>query len=173
MNEVGYDKYQALCLKWNDATAKLAWGVQRAFHSVFELASEGKTHLVYGADYRNNNPCLVNSVGTMLTVGGGNGIPSAHFGEVVRTFDELNRILETKGVNTQPGLVSPLAADVFLQHFAPFKADPNLKVAEAAEYESHVEYIATEFENPGWVDDNGKQVNNVIELENFFNKIDA
>lgn len=109
---------------WSKATANLKYGVQRVFHDVFVLASEGKTHLVYGSDYNGGFPCLVNTVGSMLTTGGGHGVPSSNFAEVVREFDSINRILKTEGVNTEVGKVSPMAAEIFLQYFAPIKEKP-------------------------------------------------
>lgn len=118
--------FNTLTLAWTEATAKAKYGVQRVFHDVFTLASEGKTTLIYGSDYRDGKPCLVNTVGTMLTTGGGLGVPSANFGEIVSLFDQINRVLETKGVNDQAGYVSPLAADVFLRYFAPLKDEPEV-----------------------------------------------
>lgn len=118
-----------LYYEWNQATAELPWGVQRAFHSVFEAARDNGTTLVYASDYSGGFPCLVNSVGTMLTAGGGHGIPSSNFGRVVSAFDKINRLLAEAGVNTEPGRVSPLAADIFLTHFAPLKDQPEM-VAE-------------------------------------------
>lgn len=109
---------------WEKATADAKYGVQRVFHDVFTLAAESKTTLIYGADYRDGKPCLVNTVGTMLTTGGGLGIPSNHFGEIVSLFDQINRELENQSVNTNPGYVSPLAAEIFLRHFAPLKDAP-------------------------------------------------
>lgn len=116
--------FNTLTLAWTKATAKAKYGVQRVFHDVFTLASEGKTTLIYGSDYRDGKPCLVNTVGTMLTTGGGLGVPSTNFKEIVSLFDQINRVLEVKGVNDQPGYVSPLAADVFLRYFAPLKDGP-------------------------------------------------
>lgn len=113
-----------LLTNWNTATANLSWGVQRVFRNVFELAAAGKTHLVFGRDYSDGSPCLVNSVGTMLTVGGGNGVPMAHFPDIVSLFDSINRELQKRDVNEDGNLVSPLAADVFLHHFAPLKDEP-------------------------------------------------
>lgn len=112
---------------WTKATGNLKWGVQRVFHDVFSLASESQTTLIYGADYKDGNPCLVNTVGTMLSATkgqGGTGLPTQHFGEVVSLFDQINRDLESKGVNDKPGYVSPMAAEVFLRYFAPLKEKP-------------------------------------------------
>jgi len=109
---------------WTDATGNLQWGVQRAFYAVFEAVRDQDTKLVYGADYLKGFPCLVNSVGTMLSTGGGHGVPSSNYGTVVMLFDRINRILRDQEVNVEHGLVSPLAADVFIQHFAPLKDIP-------------------------------------------------
>jgi hypothetical protein len=113
--------------QWTEATAALDWGVQRVFHDTFKLVADGKTHLVWGADYRDGKPCLVNAVATMLssTSGkGGTGLPSAHFGQVVSLFDAINRDLQRQGVNDDSGYVSPFAAEILLQHFAPLKPVP-------------------------------------------------
>ncbi len=136
-----------LLTSWNKATAELSWGVQRVFRNVFELAADGKTHLVFGRDYSNGNPCLVNTVGTMLTVGGGNGVPMAHFPDIVSLFDKINRELQKREVNEDGNLVSPLAADVFLHHFAPLKDEPvnqgsHSKVTHEAYVEMTDEQIA-------------------------------
>ncbi len=115
-----------LYTKWHQATGDLKWGVQEVFKDVLKAAQDEQTTLVYGADYREGGACLVNTVGVMLTTGGGNGVPMAHFGEVVSLFDKINATLATKGVNTQPGIVSPLAADILLMHFAPQKPRPEV-----------------------------------------------
>jgi hypothetical protein len=109
---------------WTDVTGALKPGVQRVFKDTFDLAAAGETTLIYGADYRDGSPCLVNTVGTMLTNGGGQGVPSAHFGEIVSLFDRINRELESSGVNERHGYVSPLAAEVFVRNFAPLKDMP-------------------------------------------------
>lgn len=121
MDEASFD---SLLGQWNTATANLAWGVQRAFRSVFEAVRDDGTSLMYGADYSGGFPCLINTVGVMLTTGGGHGVPSAHFGEVVSLFDRINRELEFRGVNIDPNKVSPIAAEIFLTHFAPLKPEP-------------------------------------------------
>jgi hypothetical protein len=120
-----------LLTQWTAATADLKFGVQRVFHDTFVLAAEGKTTLIHGADYRDGNPCLVNTVGTMLTTGGGSGIPSAHFGEVVSLFDRINSEFDNNGVNTDHGHVSSLAAEIFVRHFAPLKEAPEPKTTLA------------------------------------------
>lgn len=113
-----------LFTSWTKATANLKYGVQRVFHDTLSLAAEGKTTLIYGADYRNGSPCLVNTVGSMLTVGGGSGIPTANFREVVSLFDQINVELFSRMVNTTLGTVSENAADVLVYHFAPLKEVP-------------------------------------------------
>lgn len=113
-----------LWAEWEVATANLKWGVQRAFHDVFTAVRDNDTTLIYGSDYMSGFPCLVNSVGQMLQVGGGNGVPSANFGQVVGLFDQINRELYKEKVNTEYGHVSPLAAEFFIHNFAPLKEIP-------------------------------------------------
>lgn len=119
---------QSLTAQWKVATGKLSWGVQKVFHDVFVLASEGKTTLAYGADYNSDGaPCLVNTVGVMLKATGGKGdygLPAQHFGEIVSLFDQINDELFNRQVNTQYKVVSPMAAEVFLYHFADLKEKP-------------------------------------------------
>lgn len=110
-----------LLKSWTAATTDLKYGVQRVFHDVLALAAEGKTHLTYNADYHNGSPCLVNSVGAMLTTGGGSGIPSNHFGEVVGLFDQINLEFAARGINTEFHRVSEVAAETLLRNFAPLK----------------------------------------------------
>ncbi len=119
-----------LLKKWTAATGDLKWGVQRVFHDVFALAAEGKTHLIYGADYYNGMPCLVNTVGGMLTTGGGNGIPMQYFDEVVSLFDQINGKFAEMGINTEPHLVSEVAAETLLRNFAPLSAPPEPETKE-------------------------------------------
>lgn len=124
--------------KWTIATADLPYGVQRVFHDVFTLVAEGKkTNLVYGSDYSGDTGvCLVNAAGHMLTTGGGHGIPSATFGTIVGLFDNINRVLQAKGVN-KDNYVSPFAAEIFLEWFAPLKEAPiATQVDEATANES-------------------------------------
>lgn len=124
--------------RWTNATADLPYGVQRVFHDVFTLVAEGKkTNLVYGSDYSGDTGvCLVNAAGHMLTTGGGHGIPSATFGTVVGLFDTINRVLKDKGVN-KDNYVSPFAAEIFLDWFAPLKEKPiSTQVDEATANES-------------------------------------
>lgn len=105
---------------WTKATGDLLPGQQRVFLDVLNLVSEGKAHLVYGADYRDGKPCLVNAVGQMLSVGGGAGVPSRNFGDVVGQFDTLNAAMLDRGINTD-GYVSPLAADFLIRNFGEVK----------------------------------------------------
>lgn len=111
--------------QWKNATAKIKWGEQQAFIDVLTLAENGKskTPLVWGADYRDKGACLVNKAASMLLQGGGHGVPSATFGEVVRWFDETNRMFLKKGINTDHN-VSPMAAEILLRWFGPLKEKP-------------------------------------------------
>ena len=111
--------------KWTAATGNLPWGTQHAFHTVLKAAQDGETTLVYGADYGLNGACLVNTVGVMLTTGGGHGVPSANFGEVVSLFDQINSALYMANCNDKAGIVSPLSADILLTHYAPLKEQPD------------------------------------------------
>lgn len=105
---------------WTKATGDLLPGQQRVFLDVLNLVSEGKAHLVHGADYRNGKPCLVNAVGQMLSTGGGAGIPSREFSEVVCQFDILNGRMLEEGINVD-GYVAPLAADFLIRNFGELK----------------------------------------------------
>lgn len=111
---------------WTKATSELDWGAQAVIHDALVLASEGKSSIVYGADYSNGGACLVNTVGQMLHVGGGNGIPSRHFGAMVSEFDRLNREFRNRGINTNERM-SPMAAEVLLYHFGELKGQPPTK----------------------------------------------
>ncbi len=117
---------------WTQATANLSWGAQAAMHDALSLVAEGKVTLAYGSDYVDGKPCLVNSVGQMLEVGGGNGIPSANFSQVVGEFDKINRDLFEKNVNTKYNFVSPLAAEILLANFGPLKGTPEASDDEFA-----------------------------------------
>jgi hypothetical protein len=111
--------------KWQNATAELPYGVQRAFKDVLELvAEEKKKDLVYGADYTDKGACLVNSAANMLVVGGGHGIPMAQFSDVVSLFDTINQMFYTQGVNSNYHMVSPLAAEILCMWYAPLKDVP-------------------------------------------------
>lgn len=113
---------------WTKATGDLKWGVQRVFIETLKAVEAEQTTLAYGADYKNGNPCLVNAVATMLNAANGMGgpsIPSTHFGAVVSQFDRLNSAFCEHGINSTPGVVSPLAAEILLKHFGPLK-EPKL-----------------------------------------------
>lgn len=128
--------------QWEEATARLPWGTQRAFRSVFEAVRDNGTTLIYGRDYLNNFPCLVNTVGVMLTTSGGVGVPSRNFADVVSLFDRINRVLEQSNVNDKPGYVSELAADIFLHHFAPLKDEPEpSENEEALQHVTQTDYV--------------------------------
>lgn len=134
-----------LLLEWNAATANLPWGVQAVLHNAVELVAEDKITLVHSADYSNGSPCLINSVGQMLTVGGGQGIPSASFGPIVRLWDTINREFTSQNVNKDDHLVSPLAGEILLQHFADLKEKPiEAAVNEAMATESFANNIYVE-----------------------------
>ena len=120
--------------QWTVATGKLKYGVQRVFHDVFVLASEEKTTLIHGADYRDGFPCLINTVGGMLTTGGGHGVPSTNFGEVVSLFDQINAHFDSNKINTTPGYVSPITAEILLKNFAPLKDAPPLNIYNEEPY---------------------------------------
>lgn len=110
---------------WNTATGNLPYGVQRVFLDTLNLVKDEKIHLVWGADYRDSKPCLVNAVASMLTTGGGHGIPMRHYGKVVSQFDQINAELRTKGINTD-GYVSPLAAEILIRNFGELKPEPEV-----------------------------------------------
>lgn len=118
----------SLRTQWNKATGDLPWGVQRVFADVLTLASQEKTPspLVYNQDYGDGGACLVNQAAQFLkAIGGegGEGKPMASFGTVVSLFDQINREFHSKGINVDRK-VSPLAADILLQWFAPLKDSP-------------------------------------------------
>jgi hypothetical protein len=127
--------------EWKEVTGNLTPGVQRVFREAISAAQEGKTHLIYNADYDHGFPCLVNTVGSMLSVGGGEGIPSAHFNDVVAVYDRINYELQRIGVNKEPGLVSPLAADILLKHYADLKPEDNVESIEQV-------YLRTKYVEP-------------------------
>lgn len=110
--------------KWNQATSELPWGVQRVLYDTLNLVAEGKVTLVHGTDYSNGSPCLINAVGQMLTSGGGRGIPTQYFGNLVSLFDRINReFMSVPGHNTD-SKVSPAVAEVLVHWFAPLKDEP-------------------------------------------------
>lgn len=130
---------ETLRMEWEKATSNLNWGVQRVFADVLTLAADEKTPtpLVWGRDYGDGGACLVNQGAQFLSaIGGqgGHGKPSAAFGTVVGLFDEINKAFFEKGINVDKS-VSPLAADIMLQWFAPLKESPlenDLGTVEAA-----------------------------------------
>lgn len=138
---------QQLRIEWNKATGDLPYGVQKVFKDVLTLVAEDKKKdLVYGMDYGDGGACLVNSASNMLTAhaneneGGGHGIPTAHFGEVVRLFDRINSLLKQEGVNTT-SKVSPLAADILLRWFGPEKQPPAVEDIEEAKAKAFADNI--------------------------------
>ena len=113
--------------QWKQVTGDLPWGVQQVLKSTLELVQEEQVHLVYGQDYREGKPCLINAAATMLAANagvGGSGIPSQYFGDLVRNFDAINRELESSKINDGSGYVSPLAAEVLLRNFGELKEKP-------------------------------------------------
>ena len=131
---------------WTQATGDLLPGQQAVFLDVLNLVAEGKTHLVWGADYRDGKPCLVNAVGQMLTTGGGNSIPMQYFGNVVRQFDTLNSLMHDLGIN-EDGYVSPLAAEFLIRNFGEVKPIVRTEVAESVtpEGQPYIEPTDAEF----------------------------
>ncbi len=109
--------------KWHNATGNLKWGVHKVFKDVLQAAKDEKITLIYGSDYGDGGACLVNTAGVFLTThagldaGGGQGIPTANFSEVVSVFDTINAQFHNVGVNVTPGTVSPLGADILLRHY--------------------------------------------------------
>lgn len=137
---------------WNTATANLPWGVQRVFLSTLESVKDEQIHLVWGKDYRDGKPCLVNAVASMLTTGGGHGIPMDKFRDVVTAFDSLNSQLRKQGVNTD-GYVSSLAAEILIRNFGELKPEPEVdtstvgELSNGAYIESTDEEMAQDFLN--------------------------
>ena len=131
-----------LHLQWTEATAKLAYGEQRVFKDVLTLVSEEKkTNLVWGSDYwGSSGACLVNAAGSMLSKGDGSGVPMQQFGEVVALYDQLNREYLNRGINSTQH-VSPLAADVMLQYFAPLKEAPAETLARETHFADDQNYV--------------------------------
>jgi hypothetical protein len=124
---------------WNTATSNLPWGVQRVFMETLEAVKDEKIHLVWGRDYRDGKPCLVNAVASMLTTGGGHGVPMDKFRDVVAAFDSLNYQLRHQGVNAD-GYVSPLAAEILIRNFGELKPEPDIDTSTVGEL-SHGAYI--------------------------------
>lgn len=128
MTDTKSNDFDTLRTAWQVATGNLPWGVQRVFRDVFVLASQGKTPtpLVWGRDYGDGGACLVNQGAQFLNLingEGGSGKPMAAFGEVVSLFDRINAAFLEADVNVDK-TVSPLAADIFVQWFAPLRPRP-------------------------------------------------
>lgn len=111
--------------KWTQVTAGLDWGKQRVLHDTLTLAAEGKIKVVYGADDYDGSPCLINAVGCMVKSQG--ETPMTNEPHLVRLFDSINKWFIDKGVNTEgiPGHMSPLAAEILVQYFAPLREIPS------------------------------------------------
>jgi len=132
---------------WNITTAELPWGVQSVMRDTLELVSSGDVTMIYAADYKQGSPCLVNAVGQLLNVGGGHGIPSAHFGPLVHLFDRINRHFEKIPGYNDPisKQMSPNTAEVLLRNFAPLKEKPiGEAVDDATAMEAFANNIYTE-----------------------------
>jgi hypothetical protein len=131
---------------WTTATAELLPGQQAVFLDVLNLVASGDVHLVYGADYRDGKPCLVNAVGQMLTTSGGNGIPMQQFREVVTCFDSLNAEMLEAGINDS-GYVSGLAAEFLIRNFGevkPMDLTPQYtdeQIANGQPYRDKIAYV--------------------------------
>lgn len=112
---------------WTTATANLPWGAQRVLLETLKAVADEQSTLVHGHDYKDGSPCLINAAATMLSAvngAGGNGKPSAYFGEVVSAFDAVNSLLVTRKVNKGDGYVSPLAAEFLIHNFGTLKDQP-------------------------------------------------
>lgn len=109
---------------WHSATADLPWGVQTVMFDTLQAVADGQVRLVHGADYKDGSPCLVNAVANMTEAGGGKGVPSSKFSNLVGAFDHINRFLQGEGVNEDDGFVSPLAAEILLRNFGQLKNKP-------------------------------------------------
>lgn len=138
---------QALGVKWNKATGSLAWGVQRTFYEALKAVEDGQIGMAYGRDYNDDGtPCLVNSTATMLGSiqgVGGTGKPSQHFSDVVRLFDQINRVFERGNLNVG-GKVSHEAANFLVRHFGSLKT---VEEAREAARQEDTDYISLRGDN--------------------------
>lgn len=117
--------------EWQVATTALPRGVKRVLYDVLDLtAAEKMNNLIYGSDYSGSGTCLINAAGPLLTTGGGKGVPVTHYRRVVYLYDAINRQLFDLNVNTKYGYVSPLAAEILLQHFADMADVPDVIIPE-------------------------------------------
>lgn len=143
------NNYDSLREQWGAATAALPWGAQRVFIDVLTLAQQEKTPspLVWGRDYGDGGACLVNQGAQLLSAldgEGGYGKPSQMFGEVVSLFDQINQEFFKNDINFNK-TVSPLAADILIQWFAPLKDQPlEEQVNEAQANEAFAQGIIPE-----------------------------
>lgn len=129
--------------QWATATSKLSYGEQRVFKDVLALvANEKKANLVWGSDYADEgkSACLVNAAGSMLSKGDGTGVPMHQFGEVVGLYDRINLHFKSIDINTDHH-VSPLAADILLQWFAPEKDAPIETIAKEIHFHEDLNYV--------------------------------
>ena len=104
---------------WTTATHNLDAGPQAIFLDFLNLVSEGQAHLVYGADYRDGKPCLVNGVAQMMSHTSVS--PMSNCPQVVSAFDNMCGAMASAGLHEDAGYVSPLMADVLIQNFGDVK----------------------------------------------------
>ncbi len=109
--------------EWNKATSELPWGVQTVMLDTLKMVAEEQITLVYGADYFDGSPCLVNAVANLTTAGGGRGVPLSEFNDLVCAFDDINNMLLGRGINISKN-VSPLAAEILIKNFGTLKEKP-------------------------------------------------
>lgn len=121
-----YD-YDSSVRDWREATAAMPWGVQRVFKTALESVADGSIIMAWGSDVVDGHPCLVNSVSAMInssTKADNSTQPSVFAPAVVGAFDRLNSVLHDRFKNAEYHIVSPLAADVLLQHFGAMQPEP-------------------------------------------------
>lgn len=129
--------------KWTEATAALAYGEQRVFADVLKLvADDVKKNLIWGSDYADGGTtaCLVNAAGSMLSKGDGAGVPMQQFRNVVALYDQINREFRARDINLDHH-VSPLAAEILLQWFAPLKEAPSEVLARESHFKGDEHYV--------------------------------
>lgn len=121
---------------WTEATGQLKPGQQAVFLDFLNLVKDGQAHLVYGADYRDGKPCLVNGVATMLAHSSVS--PMQEFPFVVSAFDNLCARMEVEGLCEEglKGYVSPLMAEFLIRNFGEVKAIELTEPDPVAEAES-------------------------------------
>jgi hypothetical protein len=113
---------KALRKEWEDATARLPWGIHTVFNEALQLVADEKIKMVYGTDDYHGSPCLVNSIHAMFSES--TVSPSSAFPEVVGTFDRINSDLGKEGINDNRPYLSPMAAEILLRWMAPAPPKP-------------------------------------------------